>query len=258
MTTTSEWSELIALAQQNAAQIADAAPARGPHHEARQWLRDCDFLPKYHERYDPAVRLDDAPSEAALAAWVEDLPRMLTDGGWLFLGGHVGTRKSYALCRIAHKAMGLQVSRGEGWQPRQLVPGAEVVWYFAPSIQSSLLTWDGDCDDAPGSMYRLLHARLLLLDDVDRFLELRDNDFALGKILSKLDTLMEYRDQPRLVTVVTANRWAQDMREVPEFCRWIDRAGERGALIDIHGGSVRRIAGRGTQRGAELAEQRSA
>lgn len=213
--------------------------AATPHAEARAWLAACGYIGKYAMRYDPTVKMADEPSEEALKQWVGNLPQMLDDGGWLLLGGALGTRKSFATCRIVDAARKLTVQRSPEHEPRQLLPGSEVCWHFAPSIASYLQRWEGDANDEPGYMYRLLRARLLVLDDVDRFLELRDGDYTLGKLLSKLDTLMEYRDQPYRVTVVTANRHAAQMYAVPEFRRWVDRAKERGACIDIMGRSTR-------------------
>lgn len=210
-----------------------------PLQHSRAWLAACGYIPKYAERYEPDVALADGPSERALQAWIAGLPQMLDDGGWLLLGGALGTRKSFATCRIVDAARSVTVCRGEEYEPRNLLAGSEVCWYFAPSLAKSLLEWDGDVNDEPGYMYRLLRSRLLVLDDIDRFLELRDGDYTLGKVLAKLDSLLEYRDQPRRVTVVTANRHAAQMYEVAEFRRWVDRAKERGACIDIHGQSTR-------------------
>ena len=229
--------QIEALKQQGAAhpQAAQLTPLQ----ESRQWLAACGYIPKYAERFDPAETIMDEPAEDELQAWIAELPRMLDEGGWLLLGGALGTRKSFATCRIVDALRQLTVCRGSEFEPRQLLPGSEVCWHFAPSLTTSLLRWDGDIEDEPAYMHMLLMARVLVLDDVDRFLELRDGDFTLGKLLAKLDTLMEYRDQPRRVTVVTANRFAQGMYEVPEFRRWVDRAKERGTCIDIHGQSTR-------------------
>lgn len=218
--------KIEALKQQHDVHPQAASPT--PLQEARMWLQACGYLPKYWERFDPALKIADGPAERALQAWISDLPRMLVEGGWLLLGGAIGTRKSFATCRIVDAVRSLL-----------LRPGSEVRWEFAPAVAKSLRDWDGNPDDEPGSMYHLLRSKLLVLDDVDRFLELQEGDFKLGQILTNLDALMEYRDQPRRVTVVTANRFAGDMYAVPKFRRWVDRAKERGVCIDIHGQSTR-------------------
>lgn len=232
--------QIESLKQQQDEHPQAPAPVPTPLQVSRRWLSACGYLSKYAERYDPsAPAIADGPAERALQQWIADLPQMLIAGGWLLLGGAVGTRKSFATCRIVDAARQVSVCKGEGYEPRGLIPGAEVMWYFAPSLVKSLLAWDGDAEDEPGYMSRLLQSRLLVIDDVDRFLELRDGDYKLGKLLGNLDSLMEYRDQPRRVTVITANRHSGQMYNVPEFRRWVDRARERGVCIDIQGRSTR-------------------
>jgi hypothetical protein len=191
-------------------------------------LWNAGFPRKYAERYDPERTFADGPSARALEEWLTGFAEALDRGTWLLLLGGVGCGKSMAMARVAAMAA-------------RMVPGLEPCYRTAEELGFDLVEWDRAREAVPIDMERALRSRLLLVDDIDRWLLMSPHDIDRGRMLYRWDVMTELRDAPGKATVVACNRTAQQLQEEPAFVRWYDRAAGSGLVLEIPGLSQRRL-----------------
>jgi|GEM_PF-3718571 len=216
------------------------------------------FPRQYAERVDERVELENYASEEVLQSWIAGLAKHLVAGSWLVMGSNVGVGKSMAMARIALALLRVSpgpmldwVDTGQHWSDgrraylhvpvRRPWAKGEVAYVLATDLADLLLEGDAApwTSEAPTAVSLLVNTRVLFVDDLDRWLELTMYDKNRGRILYRWDELAEVRSGPGRVTVATANRSEAQLRQVPEFERWLSRVKENGVVLTIPGGDRR-------------------
>lgn len=220
------------LREEFAPQSGEAAAFEpgGPWWEDR-WalLAEVGFDVRRYGECRTEVPLQDRPSEARLQAFFAELPRHIAEGRWLYLLGAIGVRKTGSMARLA---LALEY-HDFPLNPHQTNP-ALVRYKFAPNVADDFALLG--IGDETGTMATLLKCRVLMLDDVHRWLEV--GGYVRENILAGWDTFTELRDGYG-ITVVSANLTAQALEQTPQFRAGLDRARGRGEIIEIRGTSTR-------------------
>ena len=164
----------------------------------------------------------DGPSRRALADWIARKPWEEDTVQWLTLLGGCGIGKSLSMVRIA----------------LALPPETNVIYRRADELELDLLEWERAREAVPVNIQLVMRCKVLLVDDVDRWLLRSPHDVERGRVLYRWDALTEVRDSPRRVNIVSANRTLRQLSEEPGFARWYDRA-RRGLILEIPGRSRR-------------------
>lgn len=244
MTTTAHVTEAL-----RGSPLAAAKPAAGerrpialpvePLPEPQTVMRWAGFPEKYRV-YSPDEPLENAASEAAVQQILADLPQLIAAGTWLYLLGAPGVGKTGVMVRMMHR---LPLHRlplpGPQW-----VHSALVRYRLGSTFATDLQEWheaDGE-RGLPPDMTANMDARVLFIDDACRMLQI--GGFQRENVLYRWDQFTELRDG-RWLTVVSANVTAAGLEEVPQFRRGLDRARERGQVLEIPGRSRR---GRGREK----------
>ena len=211
------------------APAAEAAPRPPWWTDQRALLADVGLDPRRYGHCRPEVGFSDGPSERRFQVFLANLPAHIREGRWLYLLGGIGTRKTGSMARLA---MALQYS-DLPLQPGQLHPGL-VRYYFAPEVAEDFEALG--IGQRTGTMHVLLGARVVMLDDIHRWLEI--GGYVRESILAGWDTYTELRDGYG-VTAVSANLTVAALEQTPQFRSGLDRARGRGEIIELRGGSAR-------------------
>lgn len=189
-----------------------------------QLLLSAGFPSKYTR---PPYGADDAlghwPAEEQVRQILDDLPRLIAEGAWVYLLGPVGVGKTGVMVRMMHR---LPLHRCPLPGPEWVEPS--MVRYRLGSLLAK--------DMLSGDMDQYGTARVMMVDDLDRMAEL--GGYERDRALERWDTYTETRDGVGL-TVVSANQTEEGLAAVPQFARGLDRARAGGMVLTIPGGSRR-------------------
>ena len=198
-------------------------------HDRRALLAEVGFDPRRYGDCRADVPLQDAPSERRLQEFFAHLPQYVAEGHWLYLLGAIGTRKTGSMARLA-----LALEYHDFPLERGQMNPALVRYRFAPEVAGDFAALG--TGQSTGAMHVMLGARVVMLDDVHRWLEV--GGYVRESIMAGWDTFTELRDGHG-VTVVSANLTKPGMEQVSQFRAGLDRARGRGEIIEIRGTSTR-------------------
>lgn len=205
-------------------------PPREPWQDSREVLLSWIGFGAKYLRVDPERGFRDEVAEGLLQGYIAELPRHLAEGSWLYLLGGKGVGKTMAMARLALAAP---------FHPMPTPPGTlhpvQAAYRFAPDVGFAFeAVAVGDADGA--TMDVALQQRIYMIDDIHRWLSV--GGYVRENILAGWDAYTERRDG-RGVTVVSANLTETEMDAVPQFKLGLDRARERGLILEIAGESER-------------------
>ncbi|MHB8995453.1 MAG: ATP-binding protein [Armatimonadota bacterium] len=169
---------------------------------------------------------EDPAAETWLQGYMAKIGQVIESGRHLVMIGAPGCGKSFACARLARAA----------W--REIGADLAVCYAFGPRLLDAL-KGEHYGDNSP-LLYFARRAKLLIVDDIDRNLAAAGSDKQLPMALGLWDDMAATRHQNLRATVVTANRTFDELQNVVEWERWLDRVEGRGDILSIRGGSQRR------------------
>jgi len=208
------------------------APAREPWQDNQAELLDWVGFdnPKYQAVDRTHGFVEDHRAEAKLQEFIADLLRHIAEGAWLYLLGGKGVGKTMAMARIV-----LAAPLHPNPAPAGKVHPLYVSYRFAPDVGYAFA--DLAVSGEPSAAIDVaMSQRIYMIDDIHRWMLV--GGYVRDNILAGWDAYTEKRDG-KYLTVVSANLTEAQMDAVPQFKLGLDRARERGLILEIRGESER-------------------